>query len=399
MTTIVGSVVGQYREVLAEARAVRAAIGEVERAAVVAGSDVPAPRAGAVLDELLKRSAAPPRIQISVVGSFNAGKSTLLNALLGGRFLSEAVVETTAVVTKVHYAPTYGARITTVRPSELEPQLEALRRLLTEKAALASTPNVGEDELTPKAPPPECDRVLGALGVFRRVAVDQKAFLALLDYWKLNGRLPDLPTPPGGGKLGQVTEIKAQSAADLELQLRAFTTFPDAQRDEARRTTVSFLVETAEVFGPFDVLRRESDDDLAVDLVDTPGLQGCTAVAKVRTYDHLTEADCVILALQNKGVISGGDLETIVYLYRQLGRVRKLIIAMTQIDTCMGGETADEFFNGTLPSLIDENRRTLEASLLVAGLAANEAAEIARVTPIVPLCALAHRERQLSPAP
>ncbi len=53
----------------------------------------------------------------------------------------------------------------------------------------------------------------------------------------------------------------------------------------------------------------------------------------------------MILALQNKGVISGDDLETIEYLYRQLGRVRKLIIAMTQIDTCMGGETADEFFH------------------------------------------------------
>src|ERR1700694_5640462 len=40
-----------------------------------------------------------------VVGEFNSGKSAFINALLGARVLREGVTPTTAVITRLRYAP------------------------------------------------------------------------------------------------------------------------------------------------------------------------------------------------------------------------------------------------------------------------------------------------------
>jgi GTP-binding protein EngB required for normal cell division len=45
-----------------------------------------------------------------VVGEFNAGKSAFINALIGARVLREGVTPTTAVITRLRYAPSPGER-------------------------------------------------------------------------------------------------------------------------------------------------------------------------------------------------------------------------------------------------------------------------------------------------
>jgi GTPase SAR1 family protein len=52
--------------------------------------------------ELLARLAAD-RFQLAVAGQFSRGKTTLLNALLGGAYLPMGTVPTTSVITTVRY--------------------------------------------------------------------------------------------------------------------------------------------------------------------------------------------------------------------------------------------------------------------------------------------------------
>jgi GTPase SAR1 family protein len=66
---------------------------------------------GVIEDEarsLLTRLAGD-RFTIAVVGQFSRGKSTLMNALLGGEYLPTGVLPVTAVVTTVHYGTTARA--------------------------------------------------------------------------------------------------------------------------------------------------------------------------------------------------------------------------------------------------------------------------------------------------
>ncbi|GGY99380.1 dynamin family protein [Streptomyces poonensis] len=60
----------------------------------------------AVLDAIsaLERRVRDQRFIVMVVGDFNRGKSTLVNALLGARVLPTLPVPTTAVITEVHYS-------------------------------------------------------------------------------------------------------------------------------------------------------------------------------------------------------------------------------------------------------------------------------------------------------
>src|SRR6266849_6050388 len=45
-----------------------------------------------------------------VVGEFNSGKSAFINALIGAHVLQEGVTPTTAVITRLRYAPAPGER-------------------------------------------------------------------------------------------------------------------------------------------------------------------------------------------------------------------------------------------------------------------------------------------------
>ncbi len=91
----VRSLVGEERTVLGRMR-------ELLVTETMAGDDVRQLRQAELdLDELFL---------LVVVGEFNSGKSAFINALLGARVLREGVTPTTAVITRLRYAPAPGER-------------------------------------------------------------------------------------------------------------------------------------------------------------------------------------------------------------------------------------------------------------------------------------------------
>ena len=68
----------------------------------------PALDALARLDERLRMS----RLQVAVLGQFKRGKSTFINALLGGLLLPSAVVPATAIPTFIAWGPVLLIRVT-----------------------------------------------------------------------------------------------------------------------------------------------------------------------------------------------------------------------------------------------------------------------------------------------
>ncbi|MEM1254952.1 MAG: dynamin family protein [Cyanobacteria bacterium P01_H01_bin.21] len=75
---------------------------------------------------------ANPTLRIAVFGPFNYGKSTLLNALLGGKTLPIDLVPTTGAAITVHYGPELTSRITLADGRILEePGTDLLQRYAT----------------------------------------------------------------------------------------------------------------------------------------------------------------------------------------------------------------------------------------------------------------------------
>ncbi len=108
----------------------RAALGRLVRRAARAVDD---PDALAAEERLAEGARRLPRL--SVMGEFNAGKSTLVNALLGAEIAPMGVLPTTAVLHHIVYAEEPFARITldegrdrVVAPTELRSTLRELDR-------------------------------------------------------------------------------------------------------------------------------------------------------------------------------------------------------------------------------------------------------------------------------
>src|ERR1700730_16024928 len=90
------------REVLREERTVLGRLRERLAVEAATADDIRQLRQAELdLDELFL---------LVVVGEFNSGKSAFINALLGARVLREGVTPTTAVITRVKYAPMPGER-------------------------------------------------------------------------------------------------------------------------------------------------------------------------------------------------------------------------------------------------------------------------------------------------
>jgi small GTP-binding protein len=96
-TSNVGVVPELVRDLLREERGVLGRLRERLTIETATGDDVRQLRQAELdLDELFL---------LVIVGEFNAGKSAFINALLGGHVLREGVTPTTAVITRVRYAP------------------------------------------------------------------------------------------------------------------------------------------------------------------------------------------------------------------------------------------------------------------------------------------------------
>src|SRR5438067_11667706 len=82
------------------------ALGELAALAREAGSETLAQ----TLDAERKRRLEEERFHLVVVGEFNRGKSSIINALLGGPVLPVGILPTTAALTLISEAPFATAR-------------------------------------------------------------------------------------------------------------------------------------------------------------------------------------------------------------------------------------------------------------------------------------------------
>lgn len=129
--------------------------------------------------EALAQRLAPRRFEVAVVGEFKAGKSTLVNALLGRELLPSAARECTGVVTLVRQARADerpGVTLTLGSGASVESTLDALDDLLTVHTASINTVPVVHAEVRLESLPFDGDVGLtdtpgvGAAGLVREMA-------------------------------------------------------------------------------------------------------------------------------------------------------------------------------------------------------------------------------------
>jgi GTPase Era involved in 16S rRNA processing len=332
--------------------------------------------------EALRKLAIEPAIQISIVGMFRAGKSTLLNALIGHEFCAEDVLETTSTITRLRYGSTFEAKIAFVSGEEV---LEATKMIL----GLFSF-SVDDDESPPTiSDVPEAAKfLLGGLGLLDPMTkqLTKKTWESLAAYIRRSGALPKLVDDE---LVGTTKIINANSAEELASVIRTYTAFPSAQQSANGPSNRCYLVSEVSVCGPFDTLAPPTDSALEVHLLDTPGLGSTTAVARQRTTKHLEEADCVVFCIANQGNLSATDIDVVRTLYARPGGLRRLIMTITRIDQIIN----DPSRLNTADRLIQTNKALLEAAIDASGL---ESALVASFVRYCAVSALANLDRSLN---
>src|SRR5919199_3000737 len=161
------------RDVLAEERALLGHLRELLAAETSASDDLRQVRQAELdLDELFL---------LVIVGEFNAGKSAFINALIGGPVMREGVTPTTAVITRLRYAPA---------PTERRegPLLEVGYPLdLLRDVAVVDTPGtnaiVREHEEITGHFVPRADLVLFVTSADRPFTESERAFMERIRAW------------------------------------------------------------------------------------------------------------------------------------------------------------------------------------------------------------------------
>ena len=209
-----------------------------------------------------------------VVGEFNAGKSALLNAVLGARFLIEGVTPTTAEITVIRHGEPSGQGEPAAPPeTRAVPQADGTL-LLTAPAALlrelsiVDTPGtnaiIRRHEAMTREFIPRSDLVLFVTSVDRPFTESERAFMEHVRAWgkKVIVVLNKIDLLPDGAQLVEVERFVAEGVSRLlgftpqvfpvsaRLALEAKTGALDgAARDEAWRASrfealERYLVET-----------------------------------------------------------------------------------------------------------------------------------------------------------
>ena len=244
-------------------------------------------------EEALSRALAAARLQLDdafllvVVGEFNSGKSTFVNALVGKPLLEEGVTPTTTQVALLRHGEPPGRRLRNDGVLLLDEPVEALRDI-----AIVDTPGTNavlrEHEALTRDFVPRADLVLFLTSADRPYTETERAFLEALHEW---------------GKKVVVVVNKAdllESEADVARVL-AFV------REQATRT-LGTTPEVLALSARRAVRARESDDAAGV---EASGLSAFEA----RVTARLDEAERFRLKVKNPAGVAR----------RALGRLREVV--------------------------------------------------------------------------
>jgi small GTP-binding protein len=165
---------GQQEVLVAEERAVLRALHTVLARHAEAEADLDAlERSTRRLDDLFL---------LVVVGEFNSGKSTLINALVGARLLEEGVTPTTTRIHRLHWAQAEERGVDLSGIEEIGVPVEALRQL-----QIVDTPGTNaldrQHEAITHHFVPESDLVLFVTSADRPFTESERAFIERIREW------------------------------------------------------------------------------------------------------------------------------------------------------------------------------------------------------------------------
>jgi GTPase SAR1 family protein len=219
--------------------------------------------------EQYKNFAANPTFQIAVVGTIKAGKSTLLNAMLGDEFSSSDVTPETAALTIFKYSPENHVKVR----FHSRPEWDDLWMSATKK--------------------PD--------SVFAQ------------EFEALNGQ--KLVNEWAGHK---EIEEKVSSVEQLKTTIKRYSSSKSAEH---------YFVKELEIgISQFpDFLPRE------IVLVDTPGLDDVVPYRSEITSRYIGRANAIIVCVTAKS-LAGEQYQILVKVFEQVGKTKKVMVLGTQTD-------------------------------------------------------------------
>ncbi len=178
---------------------------------------------------------------VVVAGEFNAGKSSLINAILGSTVMPEGATPTTDAVTVLRYAPV--ALALSQRPGWV---VRALPVPLLQHLSIVDTPGTNavmrHHEVLTRDIVPRADVVLFATSADRPFSETERAFLAMLQDWRRRVVMVinkiDLLSPMERSEVElfvrtQATQLFGESPLILSLSARNARSDDAAVRDES----------------------------------------------------------------------------------------------------------------------------------------------------------------------
>ena len=178
---------------------------------------------------------------VVVAGEFNAGKSSLINAILGSTVMPEGATPTTDAVTVLRYAPV--ALALSQRPGWV---VRALPVPLLQRLSIVDTPGTNavmrHHEVLTRDIVPRADVVLFATSADRPFSETERAFLAMLQDWRRRVVMVinkiDLLSPMERSEVElfvrtQATQLFGESPLILSLSARNARSDDAAVRDES----------------------------------------------------------------------------------------------------------------------------------------------------------------------